>query len=98
MHTLFHAQLAQKILDGLYCSSPCLLRNRSVKEGGGGNKSCCSWFSKCDIAKTASFSEAMTRKHASKAPDWLLGRILELKLDPNPDQDQNTVRLGEKKD
>ena len=21
------------------CSSPCLLRNRSVKEGGGGNKS-----------------------------------------------------------
>ena len=24
---------------------------------------------------------------AGKALDWLLGRILEVKLDPNPDQD-----------
>ena len=33
-----------------------------------------------------------------KALDWLLGRILELKLASNPDQDQNTAgRLRERK-
>ena len=32
-----------------------------------------------------------------KALDWLLGRILKVKRDPNPNHDLNTVRLSEKR-